>query len=95
MCFEQKNNIILEVKWFLATLKSHSKLKLNLDKNSLNELAAIVSNISTLIGDANIISAENGMCDDWEFYRQIGNSDDWEYLRFDHFITCRICHVSP
>lgn len=90
----QQNNINLEIKWFLSVLKFHSRQTLQLDENSLNELAAIVSNIGTLIGDANVVAAENSHTDDSEFYQRIRSSDDCKYFQFDHFVTCRICHVS-
>lgn len=84
----------MEIKWFLAVLKTHSSHKLQLDEKSLGELAVIVSNIGTLIGDANIVPAGNGPTDNLEYYLGIGNSDHSKYFQIDHLVTCRICHVS-
>lgn len=86
----------MEIKWFLATLKSRSTQKLQIDADSLGELAAIVSNIGALIGDANIVSADNNnkFAGDWEFYQRMCESADWKYFQFDNFVTCRVCHVS-
>lgn len=84
----------MEIKWFLATLKSYSTQKLQLDGNLLDELAAIVSNIGVLIGDANIVSADKKTAGDLEFYQRMRESAEWKYFQFDNFVTCRVCHVS-
>lgn len=89
----QTDNIDLEAKWFMAALRSRSSQKLRIDANTLNELAAIVSTIGELLGEAQIISNEIND-DDSRFYQQIYGSQEWKHFKFDNFITCRVCSVS-
>lgn len=79
----------------MAALRSRSSQKLRIDANTLNELAAIVSTIGELLGEAEIISNDTNSNDnDCRFYQQIYDSQEWKHFKFDNFITCRLCSVS-